>query len=62
MRANAPGRVKLGPIGEQGQGPGGRSLVDKEAEQFQRGGIDPVQVFEDVQHRLLRRLLEQPPQ
>jgi hypothetical protein len=30
-------------------------LIDQEAEQFQRGGVGPVQVFHDKEHRLLGR-------
>jgi hypothetical protein len=29
-------------------------LIDQEAEQLQRGRIDPVQVLHDKEHRLLR--------
>jgi hypothetical protein len=32
---------------------GGRALIDEEAEEFQRGRIDPVQVFHHQEDRLL---------
>jgi hypothetical protein len=35
------------------------ALVDQEAEQFQRGGIDPMQVFHHNEHRLLGRNAQQ---
>ena len=53
VRAPRPGRAEVGPTGEQRQDAGGGALVDQEAEQLQRGRIDPVQVFHDEEHRLL---------
>jgi hypothetical protein len=48
-----PGRAEVRPKGEQRQDAGGGALIDQEAEQLQRGRIDPVQVFHDKEHGLL---------
>ncbi len=53
MRTPCPGRIKVGPTGEQRQDARGRTLIDEEAEEFQRGRINPVQVFHDKEHGLL---------
>ena len=52
--AEAPGRAKLRTIGEQDEDARRRDVVDEQGEELQRGGIDPVQVFDDEQHRLIR--------
>jgi hypothetical protein len=54
-----PGRDEVRTKGEQGEDTGGGALVDQEAEQFQRGGIDPMQVFHHKEHRLLGRNAQQ---
>ena len=54
VRAPRPGRAEVGPKGQQRQDAGGGALIDQEAEQLQRGRIDPVQVFHDKEHGLLR--------
>src|SRR5215831_2585272 len=53
VRASPPGRTEVGTKGEQRQDAGGGALIDQQAEKFQRGRIDPVQVFHDKEHRLL---------
>jgi hypothetical protein len=53
VRAPRPGRAEVGPKGPQRQEAGGGALVDQEGEEFQRGRINPVQVFHDKEHRLL---------
>jgi hypothetical protein len=55
VRAPGPGRAEVGPKGEQRQDAGGGALIDQEAEQLQRGRIDPVQIFHDQEHGLLGR-------
>jgi hypothetical protein len=52
VRAPGPRRAEVGPKGEQCQNAGGGALIDQQAEQFQRGWIDPVQVFHDQEHGL----------
>ena len=54
MGAPRPGRAEVGPKGQQGQDAGGGALIDQQAEKLQRGRIDPVQVFHDKEHGLLR--------
>jgi hypothetical protein len=53
VRSTRPGRAEVGPTGQQRQDAGGGALVDQEAEEFQRGRIDPVQVFHDQEQGLL---------
>ena len=53
VRTPRPGRAEVGPTGEQRQDAGGGALIDQEGEQLQCGGVDPVQVFHDEEHRLL---------
>ena len=53
VRAPRPGGAEVGTKGQQRQDAGGGALIDQEAEQLQRGRIDPVQVFHDEEHRLL---------
>ena len=48
-----PGGTEVGPTGKQGEDTGGGTLIHQESEQFQRGGIDPVQVFHDKEQGLL---------
>ena len=52
--APRPGWGEVGPKGQERQDTGRGTLVDQEAEEFQRGRIDPVQVFHDKEHGLLR--------
>ena len=54
MRAPRPGRAEVRTKGAQRQDAGRGALIDQEAEQFQRGRIDPVQIFHHKEHRLLR--------
>jgi hypothetical protein len=56
----APRRMKLGAAGQYGQHPGCGGLVQEEAEDLQRRGVRPVQVFPDREHRRPLRLREQP--
>ncbi len=53
VRAPRPRWTEVGTKGEECQDAGDGALIDQEAEQLQRGRIDPVQVFHDKQHRLL---------
>ena len=62
MGARAPGRRKLGPTGQQTIQARRRALLHHQAEPLQRGRIDPVQVFDDEEHRLLLGLRQQPGQ
>ena len=55
-----PGRRKFRATGQEDHDPSGGTLIHQEAEEFERRGIDPVQVFDDTQHRVLVRLLPQP--
>jgi hypothetical protein len=48
-----PRGTEVGTTGEQGEDMGSGTLVHQEIEQFQRGGIDPVQVFHDEEQWLL---------
>src|SRR4029450_19550 len=57
--APRPGRGEVRTKGEQRQDTGGRALIDQEAEQLERGRIDPVQVFHDKEHGLLGRNAQQ---
>src|SRR5262245_26915527 len=54
VRAPRPGWAETGPKSAQRQDAGGGALIDQEAEKLQRGRIDPVQIFHDKEHRLLR--------
>ena len=51
--ASRPRWAEVGPKGQQRQDAGCRALIDEQAEEFQRGRIDPVQVFYDQEDRLL---------
>ena len=55
VRAPRPGRGELGAKGQQRQDTRRGTLVEEEREQLQRGGIGPVQIFPDTEHRLLGR-------
>ena len=54
VRAPRPWRTEVRTKGAQRQDAGGGALIDQEAEKLQRGRIDPVQVFHDKEHGLLR--------
>ena len=54
-RPPRPGRGEVRPKRPQRQDAHRGTLSDEETEQFQRGGIRPVQVFHDKEHRLLGR-------
>ena len=53
VRTSRPRRAEVGPKGQQHQDAGRGPLIDQEAEELERGGIDPVEVFHDKEHRLL---------
>jgi hypothetical protein len=55
----APGHLKVRSCRHQQPEAGGRHLVEQQAQPLQRGRIDPVQVFDDQQDRLLCGQLEQ---
>ena len=57
----APAVLVLGPVVHQQQDPGRRQALDQAVEQRLRLGIDPVQVLEDHEQRLLLALPEQEP-
>ena len=47
-----PGRVKLWTCGQEEAEPRLGTLANEQAQQLQHGGVDPVQVFHDHEHRL----------
>ena len=52
MRVMWPRRCELWPCVDEQQHPKLRHLVHHDREQFKRGRIDPMDIFEDHQHRL----------
>ena len=59
MRITRPRRRELRPRGDDQQYPELRHPFHGSSQQFQRGGIDPVNVFEDNQDGLLFRQLRE---
>jgi hypothetical protein len=59
MGAPCPGRAEVRTKGEQRQDASRGALSDQEAEELQRGRIDPVQVFHHKQHGLPGRNAQQ---
>ena len=57
----APGVAVLRAVVDQQQDPGGRQALDQAVEQRLGLGVDPVQVLEDQQQRLLLALAQQQP-
>src|SRR5262245_51410591 len=53
MGAEAPGLAKIGTTRQQGKDTGYWPLIDEEPEQFDGRGIDPMQVSQNKEHRLL---------
>jgi hypothetical protein len=53
MGARGPGRLERGSRREHGEQGRRRRLLDQEAQELQRRGIDPVQVFDDEQRGLV---------
>ena len=50
----APGRHELGPERDQHEDRQALHPLDQQAERCQRGGVDPVHVFVEREHRLPR--------
>src|SRR5262249_40841040 len=59
MCTSCPGRAEVRTKGKQRQDADRGALINQETEQLQRGRIDPVQVFHDKEHWLLRRNAEE---
>ena len=59
VRVPAQAGLVVGPAGQQHQHPRARDPVEGEADQLQRGGVDPVGVLEHHQHRPAARQPEQ---
>jgi hypothetical protein len=51
VRVPAQARLVVGPAGQQHQHARARDPVEREADQLQRGRVDPVRVLEHHQHR-----------
>ena len=62
MRHHGPWRAKLRAGGQHQTESGARYLVDEQTQQFQGGGIDPMQIFYNHQHWLLPRFRREPGQ
>ena len=60
MRQALPRRDKFRPERQQDQNAVVQSLRNDLLDELQRRGVEPVQVFQDEQHRLLGGLLAQP--
>ena len=59
---HGPWRAKLRAGGQHQTESGARYLVDEQTQQFQGGGIDPMQIFHNHQHWLLPRFRREPGQ
>ena len=59
MRTPGPGWGEVRPKSPQRQDAGRGALINQQAEELQRGRIDPVQVFHDKEHGLLGRNAQQ---